>query len=712
MPEVVLSGCRPEPLMSYLKALGALRLVGEQKDPDARGAWRRESFHLSSYLDDEALLHFFGHEYCPTPVVGPWAGGSGFFGKDNKEALEVILASTEPRLHEYREAITAVRLLLAAEGITEKPSGALKERLLRLYRRSLSDTTLRWMDAAVVLGETGQAFPPLLGTGGNDGRLDFTLNFMQRVVELGLAGRPATQSMPWLRNCLFASPVFGLLNRAVGQFEPGRGGGPNSTQGMMGDSAVNPWDYVLMIEGSLILAGAATRRYGAQSSGRAAFPFTVGPTAAGDGAASSSEMSSARGEIWLPLWDSWASLSEVKLVFAEGRAMLGRRQVRDGADFARAAASLGVDRGLSEFVRFGFLQRSGLAYLATPRGRVRVHLDPAVELIQEVDSWLGGYRAAAKGTGAPPRFLAALGRLERAILDHSRYGGAARLADVLCALGRIERELSRTPQKAGQVGSRQLRPVALLSPSWRQAADDGSIEFRLALGLASIAGGETCPPIRANLEPIELRGRRAVWADGGRSVVSGGELARLLAAILERRLLDYGAEGLEATTSIEAAHVAAFLNAGHVHDARVLDLLWGLILVDPTQRAGLAEGTGSFAQAPPLPRSYALLKLVFLQPSYALTSASGDRVSPEAAILARLRAHDLPGACRLASRRLRAAGFVPVPAPGVSGRERLAESVGRLDPRRVEAALLFPVRNVTQLRRLVLREPSITKRPA
>jgi len=711
MPEVGLSGCKAEPLMSYLKALGVLRLVGEQKDSEARGAWRRESFQLSSNLDAQALLRFFADEYCPTPVVGPWAGGSGFFDKDNREALEAILASTEPRLQEYREAITAVQSVLEAEGITAKPSGALKERLLRLYHRSLPDAALQWMDAAIVLGETGQAFPPLLGTGGNDGRLDFTLNFMQRVVELGLAGRPATRSMLWLGNSLFGLPVSGLLSRAVGQFEPGRGGGPNSTQGMVGESAVNPWDYVLMIEGALILAGAATRRYGAQAMGRAAFPFTVGPTAAGDGVASSSEMSSARGEVWLPLWENWASLSEVKLVFSEGRATLGRRQARDGADFARAAASLGVDRGLSEFVRYGFLRRSGLAYLATQRGRVKVHADPTVDLIQEVDTWLARYRVVAKSAGAPPRFGAALGRLERAILEHSRYGGAGRLAAVLCALGGIERELSRAPQRAGRVGSRELRPIALLSSAWRQAADDGSTEFRLASVLASVAGGEDCPPIRANLEPVDLRGRRAVWADGGRSVVSGGDLVRLMAAILERRLLDCGAEGLEATTSVQTADLAVFLTAGQVDDARVLELLWGLILVSSAQREGLAEAWGLSTQVSPLPRAYALLKLVFLQPSYALTSASGDKLSPEAAILARLRAHDLPGACRLASRRLRAAGFVPLPGPDASGRERVAEFVGPLDPRRLEAALLFPVRDVASLRWLVLRESSAQRRP-
>jgi len=37
--DLALPGCAPEPLMAYLQALGILRLVGEQKDSDARGWW-------------------------------------------------------------------------------------------------------------------------------------------------------------------------------------------------------------------------------------------------------------------------------------------------------------------------------------------------------------------------------------------------------------------------------------------------------------------------------------------------------------------------------------------------------------------------------------------------------------------------------------------------------------------------------------------------
>jgi len=44
------------------------------------------------------------------------------------------------------------------------------------------------MDAAIVLLQDRQAYPPVLGTGGNDGRLDFTQNFMQRLLDLKFHG--------------------------------------------------------------------------------------------------------------------------------------------------------------------------------------------------------------------------------------------------------------------------------------------------------------------------------------------------------------------------------------------------------------------------------------------------------------------------------------------------------------------------------------------
>ena len=79
MPDVPLPGCRPEPLMSYLKTLGVFRLVAEQVDQTAALSWRSGVAHLTSRLDRDALTGFFLKDYRPTPTIAPWNGGSGFF---------------------------------------------------------------------------------------------------------------------------------------------------------------------------------------------------------------------------------------------------------------------------------------------------------------------------------------------------------------------------------------------------------------------------------------------------------------------------------------------------------------------------------------------------------------------------------------------------------------------------------------------------------
>src|SRR4051794_13746252 len=62
MSEIALAGCTPTPLAAYLKALGILRLVAEQKDPDVRGFWRDETFVLDTALSREDLVAFFLNE--------------------------------------------------------------------------------------------------------------------------------------------------------------------------------------------------------------------------------------------------------------------------------------------------------------------------------------------------------------------------------------------------------------------------------------------------------------------------------------------------------------------------------------------------------------------------------------------------------------------------------------------------------------------------
>ena len=169
--EVALMGCRPEPLASYLKALGVLRVVAEQKDSEACGAWHGEHFVLRSLLDGPALVRFFAEEWRPTPVVSPWNAGSGFWPSTSDDALRAIESSKDPRLVNYATTIAFARRAITFLGLTEPAEkGEPKTRLLTYLRANAPEHALAWIDAAAVLTDEDPIYPALLGTGGNDGR--------------------------------------------------------------------------------------------------------------------------------------------------------------------------------------------------------------------------------------------------------------------------------------------------------------------------------------------------------------------------------------------------------------------------------------------------------------------------------------------------------------------------------------------------------------
>ena len=108
----------------------------------------------------------------------------------------------------------------------------------------------------------------------------------------------------------------------MGQFLPGMAGGANTGNGPMGDSLLNPFDYLLLLEGTILFTAHATKRLGAGAAGRAAAPFTVSARGAGYASAADSD-ESPRGEQWIPLWSSPLLLCEFRRLLAEGRAQLG-----------------------------------------------------------------------------------------------------------------------------------------------------------------------------------------------------------------------------------------------------------------------------------------------------------------------------------------------------------------------------------------------------
>lgn len=697
MPEIHLTGCAPTPLSHYLKALGILRLVGEQADSSVTGRWEAEHFVLASALDADSLINFVLKDYCPTPIVAPWNGGSGFYPKDNVKAIEFVGASHAARLGDYAEVIAFSKALVSKLGLSQSPKGSDKAKLLARFRGGVPRSALNWFDAAVLLSGEEPRYPPLLGTGGNDGRLDFTNNFMQRVIELiqPVDGEPTAQANAWLPGALFGEATPGLLSSAIGQFNPGGVGGPNAGTGYEADSLINPWDFVLMLEGALLFATAASRRLENTEPGGLAYPFTVRNTGAGGAGASWTEESNARHEIWLPLWRQPAGLPELCRLLSEGRVRLGRRSARDGLDFARAVAALGVDRGINAFQRYGFLMRSGKAYLATPLARIEVRRNPDADLISDLaqGGFLDRLRRRLREENTPGRLRLLGRRLDEALLALAERGGSARIQAVSILLGAIVPHLSRLTARDNS----PLPPMPRLDGGWVVKGNDGTSEFIIAAALAGLyaRGIEEVDrgrfpalvaglPMACHVAPVELYYK--TWRcleDSKLYVWAEDRLTRNLARMVERRLFETRRANIEDKpfdfrVGAPTVAVASWLT-GRLDERRIADLVTGLCLAHMPDN--LPEKALSDQLA--LPAAYVVLKpfftpdrllrhLGFLPPDGRLPLADD--------LISLLRAERIPDAIERAWLRLRTAGVAlpkfPQGAPkqpsGLSGERLLA----------------------------------------
>jgi len=692
-----LNGCAPTPLARYLKALGVLRLVAEQLDPEARSWWEGERFLLASNKDEDELLAFFLNTYAPTPLVSPWNKGSGFF-YPNDPGLTPIETSTAPRLLHLRDGCRAARALLDALSAADQQVRTIKaegkdktlsvEQRRQLtgsenYKKRLADAErefkrrkaelipdLRlhwrgphreWMDAAMVLGEDGvPRFPALLGTGGNDGRLDFTNNFFQRLGNLFDLAHPAAIAKPdavvSLREALFADVArTALTGLSVGQYSPGDAGGANGTNAPDADSRLNAWDFILMLEGTLLFTASSTRRMESHASARAAAPFAVGSQAAGYASAADSD-EGARGEQWMPLWSQPMTCCELHRLLAEGRVQLGGHAAREPLDLAKAVARLGTARGIKAFQRYGYIERNGQSNLAVPLGRFVVTECPTTSLacLDDLESWLPRLRRCARERDAPRRLKQAERRLADAlfaVIQHPHepmYWQA-----VLLQLADVEAiQVHGAGRKAG--------PIPRLRPDWARAADDGSTEIRLAVAMAlqvaDARGGVKADGVRRHWVTLE-KGR---FKDARTDRVMQGRNGRDDAiAVVARRLVEVDQRGerrlpLEPGFGIAASpHDLASLLAGEVDLNRCLALARTLMALD----------SRACVRAPPRLRSipyhdwpddaWLAIRLALMPHSL----VDGRHAGCDPAILRRLVSGNIAGAFALARRRLRAAGI-------------------------------------------------------
>jgi CRISPR-associated protein Csx17 len=667
-------------LAHYLKALGILRLVSQQVDPDARGWWAEDVFWLRSKFSAEELEKFFLEDYRPSPIVGPWGARSGFFPGSSetaaRQALNQIKASKYERLRSFKKVIEEVQLLLDRLGFKEKPeTNQDKLRLMQACRAWLPDELIPFVDAAYVLTEGGKNYPPILGTGGNEGSGSYMSGYAQQVVALIIKG----EQKHALRAALWEISVpKSTSSQTPGHFSPSAVGGVNTSTGFAGPVVTNPWDYLLLMEGVMVWSTATVRRLSTQTPTKIASPFTVLPSGAGYASAiladavKPAQAKREPFEIWLPLWISPSKFGEVEILFAEGRGEIGKRPARNGVDFARAVASLGIARGIGEFSRHSFLMRNGQNFFAAPLGRWKVIQRPEENLLREIDPWLERFRQATLRDTAPIRMGQALRATERAIMEYCQAGGAPRMVDILIALGEVETNLALAPRFRQAAF---LKPVPLLSLKWLKACDDGSVEFRLAVSLASIG-------IRENMEPVVVRAERADWleSDSHPQIVWGhGTLTDNLIAALRRRCMDAQRDGnkslpLAGRYPASLDDIQAFI-AGSVDESRLERLLHGLCLLNWSHVSD--QGRISEDEPGVLPSLYVLLKLTHLP-----GPLIDFHVPYTPSILARAAVGDGAEASRHAIRRLRGCGWIPMIDVVTESRDL---------SRRAAGAVLFPI---------------------
>lgn len=717
MNEIILEGCTPTPLASYLKALGVLRLLSS-KYPETRGFWRSDQFVLLTPVGRKEIERFFLEEYAPTPLVAPWGARSGFYGgsseKTAREALAQIEASQSTRLTMFRTMIQSVRKLLAQYGFDEKASDDKKLELMRICRRELPDQIIEWLDTCYILTGGDRKFPPLLGTGGNEGSGSYVSGFAQQLVAC-IVNRTHDDA---LSAALFDLNVpDASVDQTPGHFAPGVSGGVNASVGFEDTKAqTNPWDYIFALEGTVVLAGAAVRRNAADPYGGFSYPFTVHATFSGAGNLGEGDANKPRGEMWLPIWRQPCRYMEVRSLMAEGRVALGKKQVQDGLDFVRAIHRFGGYRGIGAFHRYGLLKRNGKSYFATPLSRVEVSEQPASNWLDDLDQhqWLDRFRRFGRAANTANRFLMLRKRLEDRLFALSgRNPSKAEAQSLLILLGEIQSALATSPKAREEVP-----PIPRLSEQWVTAADDdANPAFRIAKALAGLKGTADKPlPLRAQL--FSVHPRHNIWMDDARKLKDAGNdpyrhvrvhtglrgnLPGALYALLERRLwlaekLEMNDKPLDSPAGAMLADIEAILRDDRM-DGRIAELLPGLALCIIPREYEHTAGGGL------VPTAFALLKLC-LSPNQILRSldllAKGEKLPVPPGMLAQLAAGNHGNrALELAWRRLRASGLAPAFAFDSLPTE------ASIDPQRAAAALLIPLRfgATATLAHSVLRQP-------
>ena len=781
--EHLMKGCEITPLSSYLKALGIFKVVAEQKDKLAKGKWKDGTFILETKLNDEDLIKFFSEEYCPSPIMSPWNGGSGFYPNDEetKDKLKKILNSNDSRFSEYKSAYNGIVQVLQSnfssifnetftleririylkehkpkdisklnkieekigkngynvgsitsqtiESLSAKYPSELKEEIKSLLkwrngllqnlrpkyksdivtklRDNLGDKYIEWIDSTILVNSEGETvFPKLLGSGGNEGRLDYSSLFISSIINVLIENKD--NNVRLLKNSLFGHITDKLTTSPIGKFDPGKAGGSNQGNEIeTKDFKVNPWDIVLLVEGVLMWSNSIGRRNSISAS-KITSPFTVMYSPYGYGSANSKDTENSV-ELWTPIWSNYAFIDEIKVLFREGRAAIKGRIVKKGLDFVEAINSLGVDRGIEAFVRYCFLIRRGESYISLPSGYYRVKYNRYVSLIGDLDRIFSIFEqnlSLIKGKGdSLPKYYESLRRdIYEGTYDLLNEGSGKYAIKLLRTLGKVEMAISKIRGKYSNGKGKEIRPLYGLNPKWIEKTYDDSSEFRIALSLSLIESSGKIDPIRTNLEGT-TNSDPSKFGDGSVKVSwTGLDLPEKMINTLLKRFYDLESEKeikfpLKSMMGLSLGDVMKFIN-GNVDDKKIEELVYGFSLINHNSKSlndalisKVDNGDLTSSQSYLIDRTWGLVRLYLSPELFLKDEKKAIKVNKNIVVL--LLSGKAKEAYRMASVQLMKLNMI---AHQVDIRQQLAK--------RYIAALLIPLKekDIYNIKSMVIRE--------
>lgn len=656
-----LPGLNLDSLGDYLAALGLLAILG-RKWPGVRGCWRDETFLVMGGPTDLGELETF-------------VGGVG-------EALEW---STYEKTWE------------AAQKADTKAQSA---RTTNLWRsRDAEEAELSMAQAHIATGQKLN-FNPLLGTGGNAGKRDFTKGWDRAAafVEKPPRGTSRADLNADLHAFLTAQPCRCLSDfNAACWFSAANKVYNSGTSRPFREGQLTPWAMLFACEAFALFRGSASRRLGAGRRATGTFPFVVAASAP----ASDGETGRNTGEVWLPVWERPMAMPEIEAVFARGRAEVNGKGAITAAAFAAAILQRGVDAGLVEFRRFSLLRTTSentFESRLTSVISLRAKRNPARAEASGVVIGLRDALPADYKKGQRWIYVGLRGPIDRALTD---YAASESATDALAVVDAMAASLQKADRNRNHRAENiWFRP---LPGAWLKDLCQNGItpELRIGLAVASlkhVGTVETVLPYwlgvtrtKAGWSMPENCPFRRVWAPT--------TLQKNLCSVVLRRLTDMkeadARPPFSGTLSAPLADIAALMR-GELDDREVERWIQRFSLFQFDQSANTEGRSILRAAKERFPAAADIAVLALLKPLFEVElfeefmretpGAKPPRCARVARIAALLSRDDLAGALQLARETWHALGVQLIGLPqeyAPSSRDHLCQ--------RLLGAMLIPV---------------------